>query len=1052
MRIPRTAAALSVCSLLVFITAAGAQDVGPQATDLRDYYSANGLLQREMYDLAVTEYRTFLDAHPSHAKAPTARYGLSVCLFRLQRHEEAVSQLKRIRGDDDFAYAAEVATILGQCHLALGNFSNATASFGEVVRKHPEHDLADDAAAGQAEALYRDGKFEQVKQPCETLVSRWPDSPHRERAELFWGLADMAQREYAQAAQRFEATRDRFPTGRYADQISLLLGQSLHRSSSLRQAAQQYRRVIDTARREYVPDALYGLAVLEHGAGELEPAGERLDRLLEEFDDHTLAPAAQLLRGRVWFDLKEESKASALFEKVAELDGEYRDDAVYWLAKCDLRRDEPARAAARLTDAIATFPESELLPEMTYDRAVALLRAGEPDEAIGTLRTFRSRYPEHALAAGALHLMAMTEHQQRRYDSSVRLCREFEANYSDHELAGSIAFLRAENLFLAKNYQEAAEAFTTFLGRYPDDTQASKATYRLGMSQYHRRRFDESAQVLADVVDGQDTPSEFASALLAVGDINFQRGEWEAAERDLGDYLSLADDQPSADDALLKLGLSRARQDRPVAALEVFDELIERFPQSAHHLQGVFERGQALTTLKKLDDAAVAFEQVLAQGPDSRFAVHALNHLGSIAVNHESYVQAASYFQRAAGAQPTPQGAAESLFQQGQALMSAKHYEQAATVLAALIRDHRSHERVGQAAAQRSIALARQGEHATALAEIERVEREHGANLQAPLLTALWYEKAWCLRELDRTDEAAATYRKVLAGGEAGPLRNHALLELAELEAEAEQYSEAAERLRALRAQADQSDNVSDELLERATYRLGVCEFRLENLDGAITLFEEFLDRFPDSTLAASASLWCGEALFKTGGFDRAVTHLRRVVENHSSDEAYGPSLLRLGESLAVLQRWKPSEDVFRTYLAVFGDTSLWFQAQFGLAWAMENQQNYEDALPAYEHIVQRHQGETAARAQFQMGECLFAMKRLDEAVRELLKVDILYAYPQWSAAALYEAGRCFQEMGNPTNARKQFEQVRTDHGQTRWAQLAEQRLDELSRPSLPGS
>ena len=158
---------------------------------------------------------------------------------------------------------------------------------------------------------------------------------------------------------------------------------------------------------------------------------------------------------------------------------------------------------------------------------------------------------------------------------------------------------------------------------------------------------------------------------------------------------------------------------------------------------------------------------------------------------------------------------------------------------------------------------------------------------------ALWYEKAWCLRELDRTDEAAATYRKVLARGEAGPLRNHALLELAELEAEAEQYSKAAERLRTLRAQADQSDNVSDELLERATYRLGVCEFRLENLDGAITLFEEFLDRFPDSTLAASASLWCGEALFKTGGAITRACPPRRSGAEHSGCTRRGRSALR---------------------------------------------------------------------------------------------------------------------------------------------------------------
>ena len=66
-------------------------------------------------------------------------------------------------------------------------------------------------------------------------------------------------------------------------------------------------------------------------------------------------------------------------------------------------------------------------------------------------------------------------------------------------------------------------------------------------------------------------------------------------------------------------------------------------------------------------------------------------------------------------------------------------------------------------------------------------------------------------------------------------------------------------------------------------------------------------------------------------------------------------------------------------------------------------------------------------------------------------KVDILYGYPEWSAAALYEAGRCFREMGNPVEARKQFEQVQTKHGQTRWARLAAERLQELDRSSLPG-
>ncbi|MHC5002219.1 MAG: tetratricopeptide repeat protein, partial [Planctomycetota bacterium] len=72
-------------------------------------------------------------------------------------------------------------------------------------------------------------------------------------------------------------------------------------------------------------------------------------------------------------------------------------------------------------------------------------------------------------------------------------------------------------------------------------------------------------------------------------------------------------------------------------------------------------------------------------------------------------------------------------------------------------------------------------------------------------------------------------------------------------------------------------------------------------------------------------------------------------------------------------------------------------------------------------------------------------------AARELLKVDILYAYPKWSAAAIYEAARCFEELSNPVDARRHFQQVLDEYADTQWAVLATQRLEALSRPGLPG-
>jgi TolA-binding protein len=201
----------------------------------------------------------------------------------------------------------------------------------------------------------------------------------------------------------------------------------------------------------------------------------------------------------------------------------------------------------------------------------------------------------------------------------------------------------------------------------------------------------------------------------------------------------------------------------------------------------------------------------------------------------------------------------------------------------------------------------------------------------------------------------------------------------------------------------------------------------------------------------ASARFHAGESFFRLGRHEDAVKHLTHLVDDFADSKEHGPALLRLGESLANLQHWARSERVFTEYLSGYGSSEHWYQAQFGVGWARENQKRYDEAIDAYRKVTSRHQGPKTARAQFQIGECLFAKKRYDEAVRELLKVDILYAYPEWSAAALYEAARCFEKLGKVVEARAHFKLVVDQHKQTRWAQLATQRLTEIASTGLPG-
>ncbi len=1030
--------------------AAHAQDSGDE---LRDYLSANGLLNRGLYELAAAEYRKFLAAHANHEKAPVARYGLGVCLFRTDKHDEAIKELRPLADNGGFAFAAEVGTILGQSYLAKKEYVQAAEAFERVAQRFADHDLGDDAAAGLAEALYLAGEHEKAAERCRAFCSRWNESPLRERVRFFWGLAEMARGDDAKAAVQFQQLLADHREGPFADQATLLLAQCQHRASNLDQALRAYRDVLSREGSRFVAEALLGLGTLLHQQGKPKEAGELLDQLLENFADSPQAPAARLARGRAWFDQSEYDRAFGLFEQAARAGGELSDDADYWMAKCRLRQERFDEAAARLTKAIDAHGDSPLMPEMRYDRAVALVRAGkDADAAVEALAEFRSAYGEHAMAADALHLLALTEHQRKNFDQSREHCRAFLDAHPKHELAGRVRFLQAENDFLAGKYDAAIPVYEAYLSNQANGPMAASARFRLGMAYFRTGKLEQAEPMLSQAAQAASDDATFRPALLALGDIYFERGDWRQAERRLSEYLRPDEKAPSADAALLKLGLARQRQNNHDGAIEAYDKLLTEHAEGEAALQARFERGQALVALGRPQDAAPEFERVLNDGGDeSRFAPFALNHLGAIALHRKNYEQAAGHFDRVLAANPPEQIAADATFGRGQAHIAARRFDKAEQDFRTVLEKHPEHASVGQARAQLAIALARQDRYADAVKEIEQVERAGWNGVDAGLRSALQYEKAWCLRRLDKSDDAAGVYRTLLTSGGAGELGIHATLELAEIEAAAKRYKEAAELLRKLRSDLNGRENAPADVRSQGLYRLAVCEYELGNLPEAAQLFGEFLDHFPDSELAASAGFFCGEALFKTNRHEQAAERLERVVQKFPKDAAHGPALLRLGEALAALQKWARSEKAFTDYLERYADSEHWFQAQFGVGWARENQGRFDEAKKAYADVIARHKGPTAARAQFQIGECLFAQEQYEQAAAELLKVDILYAYPEWSAAALFEAGRCFEKLNRTAEAREQFKRLTEVYRETRWANLANQRLAAMAADAPPG-
>lgn len=1017
---------------------------------LRDYASATGLLNRGLNDLAAQEYRKFLAAHPKHEKAPLARYGLGVALFRLQKYSEADQELKPLVQAKQFQYAAEVSLIRGQSLLALETPAEAATSFKQMVSDHPDHAKAAEASALLVESLYRDGKHKDAMEAYVQSQQRWPDHSLRLRIEYFNGLAAMAIEDYAAAAKSLEFVAKGDTKKQYGDSTGLLLAQALQRGGQTDRALKQYEAVTKQAEGDTLAEALYGLATLHQAKADAKKAATYFDRLLEKFPDHRLAANARMHRARLWFEAGDYDSALAAFQTAAT-DSAAGDQTSYWIAKCHLRKGDYPAAAAALQEAVAKYPQSQWQAEMLYDLALARMRTNDLNGSAEALQQFAANYASHALAADAVYLHALVEHRRSEYASCRTLSEALAAKHPDHANVASAMFMAAECTLLADDLESAAKGFQTFIDRFPKHEQTSDAKYRLGLSLYRLNRFDESRLPLNEIAKGRQTPEPFRPALLMLGEIEFKEEQWKSAAARFADYLSFGAEQASTDDALLKLGIAHLRQGNQDDALKSFEQLLSQFSKSPHAVQAAFERGQILLARKQFDQAAEAFATVLQHEANSKFRVYALNHLAAIAMHNGAFDQAATLYAEVAQGTTDGDMAADAQFQRGQALLAAKNFEAASQTLSQFLQSNPKHARAGIAQAHLAIALARQGKHEQALNSMSQISESQRSQLDQPLLAALLYEQAWCLRGVQQDEQAITTYETLLASCSEHAVAINAALELADLLAASKQHSRAAEILVQLLRRDNSEKPIEPQLKEQALYRLASCQYELEQFDQCAASCEKFIADFSGSRMAGSARLMCAESYHKNKHYSKAVPHYRTLIEQLPADETAPLATLRLGECEAGAEQWSASEKTFGEFLKQYRQHDHWYQAEFGLGWALEHQGKHDDAITAYRTVVERHSGPTAARAQFQIGECHFARKEYDDAVRELLKVDILYSYPEWSAAALYEAGRCFEELRKPDEAQAQFEQVRQKYPDTSWAKLASQRLAALTNGVASG-
>jgi TolA-binding protein len=153
---------------------------------------------------------------------------------------------------------------------------------------------------------------------------------------------------------------------------------------------------------------------------------------------------------------------------------------------------------------------------------------------------------------------------------------------------------------------------------------------------------------------------------------------------------------------------------------------------------------------------------------------------------------------------------------------------------------------------------------------------------------------------------------------------------------------------------------------------------------------------------------------------------------------------LRRAQVLAHQKQWAAAYALATPIAEKYPGFTQQYEVDYLIGRCLSNQAKFRDAREAYQRVVDSPFGaktETAAMAEWMIGESYFHQKDYDNAIRAYDRVELLYDFPQWQAAALLQAGKCLELQSKWSDAGERYAQVVQDYPDTTFKEEAARRL-----------
>ncbi len=712
--------------------------------------------------------------------------------------------------------------------------------------------------------------------------------------------------------------------------------------------------------------------------------------------------------------------------------------AHFFAGECAMQLSDYLQAQEHYDQVLAIAGDQALKANAQFRSSEARYLAGDVVGAARGFREFADGYPRHKFAPSAYNYLGQIAAEADLHDQAVTSYNFVIENFSTGPEVDQ-ARLGLARVLLATGRGSEVPVCLGRLCQHENHATAAEAILLLGRSKYEVRQYDQALSAFRRIYELEATPAQQQRAHLGAGWALWNLGRPDEISAEIS-LLAKANDCQTECHYLLGMAAYSA-EDWGVACRELEQASVELSP---HRPSALFYLGESFLKAENTKRAQEIFEQVVRSEPQSEWSDDAAWGLVRTAQVAKSKID----------------------IEEACELLKTKFPQSEYLALISIVQQtdfSAGKNTTGFTLFEEAVALERDGQFNAALAAYrEFLTYKNNGTLRAE---GLW-RTARLHERLKQFAEAKQFYEQLLEGTSQFERRAEALSHLAAIEAERGKQAEAKKHYGELVANfpqspqaapaaywlalaaADEKDN--GEAQYQVDWLLTHCDTTEQSLTEEQTrLWEQTLclqcqlwaesnnwesikdllgenEQTGNSAAKARLEFWRAEAALRSGNHAEASERFDKLTSSSVGIvEAWVPMVsLRRAQLAARREDWQAVLKLVDELDAKHPEFELAYECDYLRGRALAGRGEMSSARSAYGDVLENEWAtgtETAAMAQWMIGETYFHQRDYEHAAVAYEKVIERHNLPEWQARAALQAGKCAELMEHWDEAREHY-------------------------------